>query len=236
MLILKGMSANETRPHSSFVQRTPQLEKRRNELFDSLRSVIMNDQVVHAMSIVPRELFVGTETRMSAYDNRALPIGKGQTISQPLIVASMTAALKIRSTDRVLEVGTGTGYQAAILSTLAHQVVSVERIEALRDAAATRLTNLGYHNIDVELAVDRLGWPDRAPYDAILVAAAAPHLPHVLLDQMSLGGRLVLPIGGRDQQNLTLITRTPTGYNYENLGACQFVPLIGPDAWLDLSL
>ena len=196
-------AANETRPCDSSMQCTPEFEKQRNDLFQSLRSVVMNDQVVHAMSIVPRELFVATETRRSAYDNRALPIGKGQTISQPLIVASMTAALKIRSTDRVLEVGTGTGYQAAILSTLAQQVVTVERIESLRHTAATRLINLGYHNIDVDLAVDRLGWPDRAPYDAILVAAAAPHLPSILLDQMSIGGRLVLPIGDRDQQNLT---------------------------------
>ena len=227
------MSANDTRPYSSSVHCTPELEKRRNELLESLRSVVMNDQVVEAMSIVPREFFVAAETRMAAYDNRALPIGEGQTISQPLVVASMTAALKIRFTDRVLEVGTGTGYQAAILSTLAQHVVTVERIEALRDAAAIRLTNLSYHNIDVELAVDCLGWPDRAPYDAILVAAAAPLPPPVLLGQMALGGRLVLPVGDRDRQNLTLITRTPTNYHYKNLGACRFVPLIGPDAWQD---
>jgi len=196
-----------------------------------LRRHVTEERVIDAMGTVPRERFVSTELRDRAYDDSALPIGAGQTISQPLIVALMLEAAQIEPTDRVLEVGTGSGYQAAVLSRLAREVVTVERIAALRERAEVVLLELGYTNVIVEQASDVLGWPERAPYDVIVVAAGAPHIPRQLLDQLGPAGRLVLPVGERRGQELMRATRTAHGIEIARLGACAFVPLIGREAW-----
>ena len=187
--------------------------------------------MLDAIRKVPREEFVGAESRPAAYENRPLPIGYGQTISQPLIVAMMAQALLLKGGEKVLEVGTGSGYQAAVLSLLARHVVSVERVPELADAAAGRLERLGYRNIDVHAVDEVLGWPEDGPYDGIIVAAAAPEVPLALLNQLALGGRLVIPVGGRNTQELVRIVKTPEGAQRHNLGACRFVPLLGRSAW-----
>lgn len=185
------------------------------------------------MATVPRERFVTPDLVDQAYEDRALPAGAGQTISQPYVVAVMTSAAAIRSTDRVLDVGTGTGYQAAILAGLARKVVSVERIPSLALAATERLRDLGITNIDIHLAPEgHLGWPNDAPYDAIIVGAGSPNVPAKLIAQLAAGGRMVIPIGDVSRQNLVLITKAADGsWRPTDLGPCVFVPLIGPGAW-----
>ena len=212
-------------------QRDPQLEAHRQALFASLRAAVADDAVIEAMAQVPREAFVPPDLRHAAYDDRALPIGYDQTISQPLIIAIMTTALKLRPTDRVLEVGTGSGYQAAVLSLLAGTVITVERMQRLTLPARQRLADLGFDNVQVRQAGEELGWPEDAPYDAILVAAAAPRVPHSLVQQLSENGRIVIPVGSASRQSLLLVTVTSEGEETIDLGGCQFVPLIGPDAW-----
>jgi protein-L-isoaspartate(D-aspartate) O-methyltransferase len=211
------------------------LQERRQNLIAMLKSTVHDQRVVDAMASVPREEFVPPELREQAYDDRALPAGSGQTISQPFIVAMMTSAVSVHSTDRVLDVGTGTGYQAAVLSLLARTVVSVERIPWLAATAAERLRRLGYANVDVHLARDDvLGWPSGAPYDAIVVAAGAPAVPHALVDQLAPGGRMVIPVGEPGRQDLLLVRKAADGAcSSSNLGPCAFVPLIGPGAWDD---
>ncbi|MBI5288991.1 MAG: protein-L-isoaspartate(D-aspartate) O-methyltransferase [Chloroflexi bacterium] len=196
-----------------------------------LRRHVTDERVIEAMAAVPRERFVLPEWHDRAYDDSALPIGGGQTISQPLIVALMLDAARITPTDRVLEVGTGSGYQAAVLSVLAREVVTVERIATLRARAEVVLRELGYTNVIVMQASDVLGWPEAAPYDVIIVAAGAPHIPRPLLDQLAPGGRLVVPVGDRRGQELMRATRTAHGIEIARLGACAFVPLIGKEAW-----
>ncbi len=183
------------------------------------------------MERVPREAFIDPSQAELAYEDAPLPIGEGQTISQPFIVALMVNALDIRRSDKVLEVGTGSGYQAAILSELASEVVTVERVKSLADAAKSRLERLGYANVKVYLAGERLGYPDEAPFNAIVVAAAAPKLPRGLVEQLAVGGRLIVPVGSRQQQELMLVTRTETGFSVRTLGECRFVPLLGEGAW-----
>lgn len=208
-------------------------------LFQSLRHHIKDERVLQAMERVPREEFIPPASQHLAYEDIPLPIGEGQTISQPFIVAMMLSALELRGEEKVLEIGSGSGYQAAILSLLAKHVITVERIPALADAARLALASLGCRNVRIQLAGDALGWPGEAPYNAIIVAAGAPKLPHVLLDQLALGGRLVIPIGSRWEQELTKIVRTQMeipmksggGYSVHTLGGCRFVPLIGKDAW-----
>lgn len=190
-----------------------------------------DERVIEAMERVPREAFVPAARAHLAYEDIPLEIGEGQTISQPFIVAFMVSALEVRRTDRVLEIGTGSGYQAAVLAELAAQVVTVERIRSLTDSARERLASLGYTNIQVMLAEARLGWPRDAPYDAIIVAAAAPTLPRVLMGQMADGGRLVVPVGSRESQELMKVTRSAQTYSVRTLGPCRFVPLIGEGAW-----
>jgi protein-L-isoaspartate(D-aspartate) O-methyltransferase len=181
---------------------------------------------------VPRERFVSAELQRYAYDDRPLPIGQGQTISQPLMVAIMTQALRLRGDERVLEVGTGSGYQAALLSLLAGEVLSVERIPKLAEAAAQRLEQLGYANVRVFVADEALGRPQEAPYDAITVTAGAPDVPSSLVDQLAMGGRLVVPVGGRRTQQLVRATKSERGLTMERLGECRFVPLIAPkEGW-----
>ncbi len=162
-----------------------------------------------------------------------LPIGAGQTISQPLIVGLMTQALALRGSERVLEIGTGSGYQAAVLSRLAAHVVSVERLAPLAERARRILARLGYHNVEVHVGNGSLGWPQGAPYDAIIVTAGAPHVPPALLGQLADGGRLVIPVGSRTMQDLLLVTRAGATTHTQNLGPVRFVPLIGEQGWPD---
>lgn len=209
----------------------PWMEKQRAVMVDAIRKTGVTQAVVEAVAAVPRHEFVPLEAQRDAYEDIALPIGGGQTISQPSLVAIMTAALRVAPTDKVLDIGTGSGYQAAILSRLAAEVISVERVPELAQAARSRLDLLGYRNVRVEVAGDTLGWPEAAPYNAIVVAAAAPSVPGVLFDQLAMGGRLVIPVGNRTDQVLVAVTKTPTGREVTEICPCRFVPLIGPDAW-----
>ena len=203
----------------------------REALVASLKSEVEDQSVIEAIQRVPREAFVPEEFRQSAYENMPLPIGYGQTISQPLIVGLMTQALLLNGDEKVLEIGTGSGYQTAVLAQLARHVVSVERIPPLADRARETLRKLGYPNVEVHTGGDGLGWPQGAPYDAIIVTAAAPEVPRELLEQLGPGGRLVIPVGGRDLQELVRIVKTPEGARRHNLGPCRFVPLLGKGAW-----
>ncbi len=207
------------------------LSRTKTALLAELAQEISDRQVLEAIANVPRERFVPEELRQFAYENRPLRIGHGQTISQPLIVAMMTQALSLRGDEKLLEVGTGSGYQAALLSHLAGEVVSVERVPELAERATHVLAELGYANVSVHAAGETLGWPDEAPYDAIIVTAAAPRVPQELMEQLVMGGQMVIPIGSRDLQELVRAVRSPEGPALTNLGACRFVPLLGPGAW-----
>ena len=192
---------------------------------------IRDPRVLTAMRNVPRHCFVPAHLRDQAYEDRPLEIGHGQTISQPYMVAYMTQLLNLLPTDRVLEIGTGSGYQAAILGSLAQRVVSVERIEPIGLTAAHLLRELGYGNIVVHIADGTLGWMDEAPYDAIIVTAAGPAVPDALKAQLADGGRLVCPTGPRDMQRLVRLTRFAESVLEEESIACVFVPLIGSEGW-----
>lgn len=205
--------------------------EQREKLLQEIAVEVRDERVLEAMRRVPREAFVAADVRSAAYENRPLPIGQGQTISQPLIVAMMAQALFLEGNEKVLEVGTGSGYQAAVLSLLAREVVTVERVVELAEAAGERLERLGYNNVDVHFVDETLGWPEDGPYDAIVVAAAAPEVPLALLNQLAQGGRLVIPVGGRNTQELVRIVKTPEGARRHNLGPCRFVPLLGRSAW-----
>ena len=183
------------------------------------------------MESVAREAFVPASSAHLAYEDGPLPIGEGQTISQPYIVGMMVSALELRRTDRVLEVGAGSGYQAAVLSRLAKEIVTIERIESLVGYATERLAAEGYSNVAVRLAGPELGWTKGSPYDAIIVAAAAPRLPMELVDQLVVGGRLVVPVGSKEDQEVMKVSRTEDGFSVHTLGPCRFVPLVGPGAW-----
>jgi protein-L-isoaspartate(D-aspartate) O-methyltransferase len=207
------------------VQRAEMIEKqlRRRGVHDS--------GVLSAMAAVRREEFVPKEFRERAYEDAPLPIGEGQTISQPYIVAAMTAALHLTGNERVLEIGTGCGYQAAILSHLAKIVFSIESRSELASAAAMRLERLGYANVHVHCGDGTLGLPELAPFDAILVAAAAPAVPEPLRSQLAEGGRLILPVGDAENQELLHIERHGNSFETRTLEACRFVPLIGYHGW-----
>lgn len=206
-------------------------DKARTQLINYLRNEIKDSQVLSAMARVPREKFIPLEERRLSYEDRALPIGFDQTISQPFIVALMTEALELKSSDKVLEVGTGNGYQAAILAELARQVITVERLPALVQTATGILNSLGYFNISVHQAKETIGWPDTAPYDAIITTAGAPRVPPELLAQLKIGGRLVIPVGAKYTQRLYKITRKKKKNIVKDLGGCRFVSLIGKGAW-----
>ncbi|MEA1872019.1 MAG: protein-L-isoaspartate(D-aspartate) O-methyltransferase [Chloroflexota bacterium] len=207
------------------------LERARENLIKHLEYEIADKRVIEAMKRVPREAFVSQEQYQAAYDDRPLSIGFGQTISQPFIVALMVQALELRGDEKVLELGTGSGYEAAILAELAQKVVTVECIPELAESARQVLDNLGYSNIEVHVAGRTLGWPEGAPYDAIIVSAGAPTVPKVLLEQLTWNGRLVIPVGSRWQQELLRVTKLRKRNHVENLGGCYFVPLIGEGAW-----
>jgi protein-L-isoaspartate(D-aspartate) O-methyltransferase len=201
------------------------------KLIEHLRHEIDDERVLYAMAWVRRELFVPSSGRQFAYEDRPLPIGEDQTISQPFIVALMTQALALTGTEKVLELGTGSGYQAAILAELARQVITVERLQTLAHKARHTLKKLGYTNIQVHIAGGTLGWPEEAPYDAIMVTAAAPRIPEGLIEQLVVGGRLVIPVGSRWEQDLLQVIRKKEGKTVKNLTHCRFVPLIGEEAW-----
>jgi len=207
------------------------LERARENLLKHLEYEIADKRVIESMKHVPREAFVSQEQYHLAYEDRPLSIGFGQTISQPFIVALMVQALELREDEKVLELGTGSGYEAAILARLARRVVTVECIPELAEPARQALNNLGYSNIEVHVSGRTLGWPEEAPYDAIIVSAGAPTVPKVLLDQLAWNGRLVIPVGSRWQQELLRVTKLRKRNSIENLGGCYFVPLIGEGAW-----
>jgi len=206
-------------------------EAARARLIENLSSDIRDKRVLAAMARVPREDFVPSESRHLAYEDSPLPIGFDQTISQPLIVAIMTETLELRGSEKVLEVGTGSGYQAAILAELARLVITTERLSALAETAKSVLDRLGYKNVVVHLAEEALGWQSEAPYDAIIVTAGAPRVPVNLLAQLSIGGRMVIPVGSRYMQELYKVTRRRRENKVQKLGGCRFVSLVGRDAW-----
>jgi protein-L-isoaspartate(D-aspartate) O-methyltransferase len=195
---------------------------------------ISNEKVLKAMEKIPRHLFVDEGLQDQAYADNPLPIGERQTISQPYIVALMTEALELTGHEKVLEIGTGSGYQAAMLAELADRVFSIERIASLADRARKVLDSLGYYNVLIRVGDGTYGWKEESPFDAIIVTAGAPHVPKTLFDQLTIGGRLIVPTGDRHTQKLLKITRTSEDLDKaetKDLGGCRFVNLIGEYGW-----
>lgn len=208
------------------------IETQRQQLITSLRNVGLRDE--HILSVIattPRELFLDEAQRNMAYADCALPISMGQTISQPLMVALMTQALQLSGKERILEIGTGSGYQTAILARLSAHVYSIERHQQLALQAAKHLEQLALTNVSLYVGDGSLGWPDAAPYDRILVTAAAPEVPKQLVDQLVIWGMLVIPVGSPTRQDLLVVHRAPWGPEIRSLGGCVFVPLIGEKGW-----
>jgi protein-L-isoaspartate(D-aspartate) O-methyltransferase len=195
------------------------------------RRGISDERVLDAMGRVPRELFIPEERRVYAYEDGALPIGHGQTISQPFIVATICALLALEGHERVLDVGTGSGYQAAVLAELGAQVVTIEVVPELAERARGALVEAGYDRVDVLVGDGSLGVPDRAPFEAIAVAAAAPAIPPTLYSQLAENGRIVVPRGSRWGQELVLVIRTPDGPHERASVPCRFVPLLGEEGF-----
>jgi len=192
---------------------------------------VTDTHVLNAMRGVPRHLFVGEALMDQAYNDFPLPIGEQQTISQPFIVAEMTQALQLSADDRVLEIGTGSGYQAAILSQIAYRVYTIERIYNLYVKARKLFDRLGYHNIVTRYSDGTTGWKDERPFDAIIITAAAPEIPTILIDQLAPNGRLVMPVGSHLTQRLIKLVRDEKGIHQTNLGDCRFVKLVGEHGW-----
>ncbi|HEX6279892.1 MAG TPA: protein-L-isoaspartate(D-aspartate) O-methyltransferase [Pyrinomonadaceae bacterium] len=206
----------------------------RGRMVEQLRSYykIEDERVLSAMNAVPRHLFVPSALQSQAYRDNALPLSVGQTVSQPFIVARMTELLELTGRERVLEIGSGSGYQTAVLAILARKVFAIERIPSIAAAAKERLMRLGFRNVSYRVGDGTLGWPVYAPFDAILVAAGGPEIPHPLVDQLEVGGRMVIPIGREERsQVLVRVTKKEAGYSAENCGPCAFVPLIGEHGW-----
>ncbi|MEE8449599.1 MAG: protein-L-isoaspartate(D-aspartate) O-methyltransferase [Thermodesulfobacteriota bacterium] len=195
---------------------------------------ISDPRVLAVIKKVPRHLFLVEELWETAYDDRPLPIGEEQTISQPYMVALMTEALELKGNETVLEVGTGSGYQAAILAELAARVFSLERVDELVERASRIFNQLGYSNICIRIGDGTRGLEEEAPFDAILVTAGAPSVPPAYLEQLAVGGRLVIPVGSRKLQSLKKIVKSPEGNLEQDLGGCRFVPLLGEFAWKEL--
>ena len=205
---------------------------RRRMVEQQLRARGIHDRhVLRIMEAIPRHLFVDDALVARAYSDHALPIGEDQTISQPYMVALMTQALDLTGEEKVLEIGTGSGYQTAILAELADRVFTIERIPAIAEAASERLTALGYSNIVVRCGDGTLGWKEMAPFDRVLVTAGAPHIPAFLEEQLVPGGVAVVPVGVRENQALVKLTRTSEGLTQRILCGCTFVPLIGREGW-----
>jgi protein-L-isoaspartate(D-aspartate) O-methyltransferase len=192
---------------------------------------ITDPKVLGAMRRVPRHLFIDEALWGEAYNDYPVPIGEKQTISQPYIVALMTQALKLTGTEKVLEIGTGSGYQTAVLAEIANKVYSIERIRSLSQKARRILDQLKYFNVVLKVDDGTQGWPEEAPFEAIIVTAAAPFVPTPLLDQLAVNGRLVIPVGDRFSQDLLRVTKTEEGLKEENLGGVRFVSLIGEHGW-----
>jgi protein-L-isoaspartate(D-aspartate) O-methyltransferase len=192
---------------------------------------IHDRRVLDAIRKVPRHAFVDEALQEQAYSDHPLPIADKQTISQPYIVALMTEKLELQGHEKVLEIGTGSGYQAAILAELAQRVFSIERLPGLAYRANQTLRKLGYSNVIVRVADGTLGWPDEAPFDGIIVTAGAPKVPQPLVDQLAMGGKLVLPVGDRMSQSLILVDRVPEGIQKTDLGGVRFVDLVGKWGW-----
>jgi protein-L-isoaspartate(D-aspartate) O-methyltransferase len=194
---------------------------------------IKNPKILQAMRKIPRHLFVDPGLAKRAYEDSALPIGDKQTLSQPYMAARMTEALDLQENERVLEIGTGSGYQTALLAELCFNVFSVEKIRPLSRKARALLDRLGYQNIALHVGDGTIGWSEHAPYDGIIVTAGAPELPKPLLEQLSPGGRLVIPIGNEQGQALVRVTRKESGFASDQLGECRFVKLLGKYGWRD---
>lgn len=195
---------------------------------------IYDRRVIEAMLEVPRHLFVEEALEEQAYSDFPLPIGEGQTISQPYMVALMTQALELKGDEKVLEIGTGSGYQTAILSKLCERVFSIERVSLLASKARRLLDEINSCNVVIRIADGSMGWPENAPFDAIIVSAASPSIPQPLIEQLSTGGRLVIPVGSLASQELIKVVKREGGsFSKENLGGCRFVRLIGKYAWLE---
>ncbi|MDI6755509.1 MAG: protein-L-isoaspartate(D-aspartate) O-methyltransferase [Thermodesulfobacteriota bacterium] len=192
---------------------------------------IKDPRVIAAMEQVPRHLFVPETLHGQAYGDSALPIGEGQTISQPFMVAFMSEALGLRGDERVLEIGTGSGYQTAILARLADRVYSVERIRSLLERARKVLDLVQCRNVITKLFDGSFGWKEEGPFDAILVTAGSPEIPKPLMDQLKIGGRLVIPVGDKNSQRLLRVRRNRRGFSQENLRECSFVALLGEHGW-----
>ena len=209
--------------------------------FEELRNMMVDEQliprgikdnrVLKAMRKVPRHLFVNKEAQGVAYGDYALPIGEGQTISQPYMVGVMTEAMELGGYEKVLEIGTGSGYQAAVLAELAGHVYTIERVESLSIRAKNILDELGYTNVFIKVSNGTLGWKEDSPFDAIIVTAGAPDVPQLLIEQLAEGGRLIIPVGDRYSQMLTKVIKTSDGIIKTNLFPCVFVPLIGEYGW-----
>jgi protein-L-isoaspartate(D-aspartate) O-methyltransferase len=217
------------------------MQNNQEDLYRDVRQVMVDTQlkrrgitdprVLAAMGKIPRHHFVPRHLRDQSYGDYPLPIGEDQTISQPYIVALMTQALELTGTEKVLELGAGSGYQAALLGELAAQIFTIERLPTLAQSAKQALDALGYTNVHVRVGDGTLGWPEEAPFDAILVTAGSPKIPPPLLEQLAMGGRLVIPVGDSYTQTLTRVRRTPEGLKKEYLGGCRFVKLIGKHGW-----
>lgn len=192
---------------------------------------VTDPRVLAAMRSVPRHLFVSEALMDQAYSDFPLPIGEQQTISQPYIVAEMTQALQLSSEDRVLEIGTGSGYQAAILAHIVYRVYTIERIHSLYTRARALFDRLGYHNIVTRYSDGTTGWKDESPFDAIIVTAGAPEIPATLVNQLAIDGRMVIPVGNQYSQDLIKLVRTQKGIQKINLGGCRFVKLVGEHGW-----
>lgn len=206
----------------------------RNRMVDAqiARRGVHDFAVLKAMRTVPREIFISAGFEDFAYEDSALPIAGGQTISQPYIVGAMLAAAELESGDRVLEVGAGSGYAAAVISRIAAKVFAIERLATLTESARERMHALGYGNVELKTGDGSTGWPDQAPFDAILVSAGVPRIPEPLKAQLAVGGRLVIPVGPMDEQRLVRLTRTgETSFVQDDQGAVRFVKLIGTGGW-----
>jgi protein-L-isoaspartate(D-aspartate) O-methyltransferase len=215
-----------------FMREHPLQAKKRDMLRRQLRARgIADPRVLQAMEKIPREQFVPYDSVNEAYDDRALGIGYGQTISQPYIVALMSEALELDGSETVLEIGTGCGYQTAILAELAHEVLSVERLPSLAEQAQKSIVELGYHNVTISTGDGTLGWPQRAPFARIIVTAMAAACPPALFEQLAEGGILVIPLGDRDSQILEAIRKVDGCMETTALSGCRFVPLIGEQGW-----
>ncbi len=194
---------------------------------------VTDPTVIKAMREIPRHLFVNEALVESAYGDHPLPIGEGQTISQPYIIAEMTQALCLKGDERILEIGTGSGYQAAVLSAIVDRVYTIERNNTLFLNTKKLFDTLKYHNIVTKYSDGTLGWTQESPFDAIIVTAGGKEIPEPLINQLSIGGKLIMPVGGNFSQELMLIEKTNTGIVSNNLGGCRFVKLIGRHGWKD---